>query len=216
MTLNEVAAAAGVSKMAVSKKKLPHVKNKDGSFFYDPETPEVKSYINRVTRNRSVARREQKKKQEKPKIPAEKKQIEMGSGGKKPRHRDLEVDYGQDEDEDYRNLILKNRKLELDIGEKRKDLIPHKLVERWIKHLFDADTTALKVIPDRIGSNLAMLARGADDEAMAGNLVRNLLAEEIARIIVGIKRVQKDFKKSIEPGLFDKVETIENSEQEAV
>jgi len=206
MTLNEIAAAAGVSKMAVSKKNLPHIKNPNGTLYFDPENIDVKNYINRTTRNREVARRNKGSLIKKTKTTTIRSQTEKKTTD----------NYASGEDEDYRNMILKNKKLELDIGKTRGDLIPVTLVERWIKHLFDADTTALKVIADRIGSNVAMLARGAEDEATAGNLVRNLINDEMSRVLAGIKRVQKDFKKSIEPGLFDRVETVDESEQEAV
>jgi hypothetical protein len=209
MTLNEVAAAAGVTKMAVSKKKLPHTVNSDGSFFFDPENAEVNAYITRSTRNREVAHRPKQTTPIPKKEPRPEKKIPIYAAAP-PREPKLDFS----DDEDYKNMVLKNRKLELEIGKARGALIPQDLVLRWIKHLFDADTNALKVLPDRIGSSLAMLARGAEDESTAGAVVRNFLTEELTRVIGGIKRVQKDFNKSLEPSVFDRAEKEE--EQEAV
>jgi len=246
----ELADAAGVSESAINQnKKLPRVKNPDGSIFFDPEHPAVIAYLARKPRQRKQAEKAKAKKAAAPKPitetkvraaaakmarsrePEPKKRVTQKSqiddlGGVKLRRAAKKLERAQDDfpdddelDDNPFNLdALKTKeqiiKLKQDNAKARGDLIPRILVVNWIKHLFDADTNALKVLPDRIGSSLAMLARGAEDESTAGAVVRNFLSEEITRVIGGIKRVQKDFNKSLEPGVFDRAEKEE--EQEAV
>jgi len=239
----ELADAAGVSESAINQnKKLPRVKNPDGSIFFDPEHPVVISYLARKPRQRKQA--EKAKKATAPKPPTEKKvraaaatmarsrepepkkRVTQKSqiddlGGVKLRRAAKKLERSLDDDDeldenpfDLDALKTKEQiiKLKQDNAKARGDLIPRVLVVNWIKHLFDADTNALKVLPDRIGSSLAMLARGAEDESTAGAVVRNFLSEEITRVIGGIKRVQKDFNKSLEPGVFDRTEKEEKQE----
>lgn len=247
MNQKELADAAGVSESAINQnKKLPRVKNSDGSIFFDPEHPAVVAYLSRKPRQRKQAEKAKAKKAAAPKPitekkvraaaatmarsrePESKKRVTQKSqiddlGGTKLRRAVKKLERSLDDDDeldenpfDLDALKTKEQiiKLKQDNAKARGDLIPRILVVNWIKHLFDADTNALKVLPDRIGSSLAMLARGAEDESTAGAVVRNFLSEEITRVIGGIKRVQKDFNKSLEPGLFDQAEKEE--EQEAV
>lgn len=203
----ELAAAAGVTPAAITKSKLPRVRLDDGSLHFDSKDPQVIAYINRKSLPRRTAQAK-KEKAAKAKAEAAPPNPEYNPPPqKKPRQaftpppRQPGFDYGSD-DPDTRNMELKNRKLELDIARARGDVIPKKLARDYQARIYEADTTQLRQLPDRLAGRLAGEARGAESEAAATIQVMATMSEEIDRILENVARIMREFRKHTQPAVF--------------
>lgn len=193
MTLNELAAAAGVSKMAVSKnKKIPRTVNPDGTLFFDPSERAVQEYINAKNKMQRVSGKKQTKPKPAPHEPA------VSPPPRRPAAPSRPTD--QDEEEGDSPLDLDAAFMRVKIEEKtitnaarRGELIPRDVVRQYIQRIYAADTTELDQLGDRLAGKIAGEARGAPDVGAATVAVLRILSAESTRIKNHVQRVQKDF-----------------------
>ena len=208
VTRAKLAEMKGCVKQSVIDAKLPCTQNPlDKTWYYDLDDPRVNKWVTKAKRKQREPRTKERASSSTPGVSAHIPQIEKPSQAIKPPESAKNPGGSPKNPAEYydlddRNTELKNKKLELDIAKSRGDLIPKKMARDYMQRVYDADTSQLRQLPDRLSGRLAGSARGSESEAAATIEIMQIMNTEIDRVLENVQRITREFRKHTQPAVF--------------